>query len=243
MSHLIDVMFLDANEMVSQIDDFGVANIDSTTSSTTFIINNNNCIENICHTYWRPSDSLIKILRSLYENDYAQYPCIPCSYYSRLLYPHSTKWIVRDETTVYPFQLSVPETPLTTHPCNPAKIAVCSSCKSRPNNRINHVLAPIPACIQDVPYAKRKYLSPIYLHTSLGRSVGANPFVEYRSLNFFQLLEELRTGRISDASWKMLEAKHLQYSSVNNSIICSALQPLSVINSQLNELTFRCAIC
>ena len=34
----------------------------------------------------------------------------------------------------------------------------------------------------DVPYSKRKYLSPIYLHTSLGRSAGANPFVEYRSL-------------------------------------------------------------
>ena len=33
-----------------------------------------------------------------------------------------------------------------------------------------------------VPYAKRKYLSPVYLHTSLGRSAGANPFVEYRSL-------------------------------------------------------------
>src|SRR6185436_20720853 len=34
----------------------------------------------------------------------------------------------------------------------------------------------------NVPYAKRKYLSPVYLHTSLGRSAGTNPFVEYRSL-------------------------------------------------------------
>lgn len=72
--------------------------------------------------------------------------------------------------------------PLTTHPNNPSKIAVCRNCKSHPNTRINHRLAPIPACITDVPYAKRKYLSPIFLHTSLGRSVGANPFVEYRSL-------------------------------------------------------------
>ena len=40
----------------------------------------------------------------------------------------------------------------------------------------------IPQCIHNVPYAKRKYLSPIYLHTSLGRSAGTNPFVEYRSL-------------------------------------------------------------
>src|SRR5438128_2385100 len=34
----------------------------------------------------------------------------------------------------------------------------------------------------NVPYDKRKYLSPVYLHTSLGRSAGTNPFVEYRSL-------------------------------------------------------------
>ena len=47
--------------------------------------------------YWRPSHSLYKILRSLYENDYAQFPCIPCSYCSRMVYPHSAKWIVRDE--------------------------------------------------------------------------------------------------------------------------------------------------
>ena len=31
-------------------------------------------------------------------------------------------------------------------------------------------------------HAKQIYLSPIYLHTSLGRSAGTNPFVEYRSL-------------------------------------------------------------
>ena len=33
----------------------------------------------------------------------------------------------------------------------------------------------------NVPYGKRKYLSPVYLHTSLGRSAGTNPFVEYRA--------------------------------------------------------------
>src|SRR6185312_12974529 len=46
-----------------------------------------------------------------------------------------------------------------------------------------YALAEIPQCIHDVPYAKGKYLSPVYLHTSLGRSAGgANPFVEYCSL-------------------------------------------------------------
>ena len=64
MSHLVDTF--DANEVVSQIDDFWLANINSTTSSTreAFIINdnNNNCIQNI---YFPPSDSLLKILHSI----------------------------------------------------------------------------------------------------------------------------------------------------------------------------------
>ena len=55
------------------------------------------------------------------------------------------------------------------------KIAVCSGCKSHPNGQLSHRLASMPTCIED-------YLSPVYLHTSLGRSAGANPFVEYRSL-------------------------------------------------------------
>jgi len=42
-------------------------------------------------SYWRPSDALRRTLRTLYEKDYAQFPCIPCSYCSRLLYPHSVK--------------------------------------------------------------------------------------------------------------------------------------------------------
>ena len=37
---------------------------------------------------------------------------------------------------------------------------------------------------------KRKYLSPIFLHTSLGCSASANPFIEYRSLTG-QRIEEI----------------------------------------------------
>jgi len=73
MSHLINVMFLDVNESVSRIDDFWLTtNVNSTARTTheNFInnTNNNNQVDDTCHhTYWRPSDSLRKILRSLYE--------------------------------------------------------------------------------------------------------------------------------------------------------------------------------
>jgi len=132
--------------------------------------------------YWRPSNELKKILRLLYEEDYAQFPCVPCSYCSRLLYPQSVKWVTRNNDITYPLEMLFPEISLTVNPRNPTKIAVCDGCKSNSNNRTSLPLAPIPQCIHDVPYAKRKYLSPVYLHSSLGRSVGTNPFVEYRSL-------------------------------------------------------------
>ena len=62
---------------------------------------------------------------------------------------------------------SFPETPLTLHPNDPTKIAVCSGCKSHPNGQLSRRLASIPTCIEYIPYAKRKYLSPVYLNGSI----------------------------------------------------------------------------
>ena len=70
--------------------------------------------------------------------------------------------------TVYPLEISFPEINLTTNPRNPTKVAVCDGCKSNSNSRVCLALTQIPQCIHNVPYAKRKYLSPISLHTSLG---------------------------------------------------------------------------
>ena len=162
MSQIIDIVYLDANEMTFSVDDSHFAIVNSTTCSLPLEATVNDNID--IQLYWRPSDTLHKILRSLYEDDYAQFPCIPCSYCTRLLYPHSTKWLVRDDTIIYSFHFTFSEMPLTIHPRNPAKIAVCSNCKSHQNNRINYVLAPIPACIQDVPFAKRSIFL-LYIYT------------------------------------------------------------------------------
>ena len=99
-----------------------------------------------------------------------------------LLYPLSAKWVTRDNNIIYPLETSFPEINLTNNPRNPTKVAVCDGCKSNSNNRVCLPLTQIPQCIHNVPYAKRKYLSPIYLHTSLGRSAGTNPFVECHHL-------------------------------------------------------------
>ncbi|HEY9492398.1 MAG TPA: hypothetical protein VIP56_10470, partial [Nitrososphaeraceae archaeon] len=59
-----------------------------------------------------------------------------------------------------------------------------SSCKSKPKRIYPPYLFPIPPEIQIILLAKRKYLSPIYLHSSLGRTPGINPFSEYRSVRY-----------------------------------------------------------
>src|SRR5205814_9482482 len=50
---------------------------------------------------------------------------------------------------------------------------------------------------------------PLFLHS---------PQRQLSDGNFLRLLEEVRIGKISDASWEMLEAKHLQYSNVTSSM-------------------------
>ena len=167
MSCITDVFSLDADETVFNMNDnLWLTHVDTNnTASAPFhepsTSSNNELAENNNYSYWRPCTALCRILNYLTNDDFAQFPCIPCSYCSRLIYPHSTKWIIRDETIRYPFELSFPETSLTSHPNNSTKIAVCSGCKSHPDGWLSRKLAPIPTCIKDVPYAKRKYLSPV----------------------------------------------------------------------------------
>ncbi|CAG8611979.1 15971_t:CDS:2 [Gigaspora rosea] len=53
---------------------------------------------------------------------------------------------------------------------------------SNPNRNYPLYLLRTLSEISSVPLEKHKYLSPIFLHCSLGRTPGANPFSEYRSL-------------------------------------------------------------
>ena len=46
--------------------------------------------------YWHPSSQLIKKLRFLHEKAYAQFPCAPCCYCGRLLYPLKAVWVCEE---------------------------------------------------------------------------------------------------------------------------------------------------
>ena len=125
MSRVINIFSLDVNEIVFNINDnpwLTNTNNNPVTSSSLHEASNNTNNELLGGTNnscWCPSTTLQKILQQLYNDDYAQFPCVPCAYCSRLLYPNSIKWITRDEHTLillnYPFQIHLLFLILTIH--------------------------------------------------------------------------------------------------------------------------------
>ena len=98
-----------------------------------------------------------------------------------------TNWIDYDTTEEYTLPIAFPNTKIVTRKNNrgKTKIAVCSSCKSERTHRYPPILSPIPEEINAIPMTYRKNLSPIHMNCTLGRSLGSNPYTNYRHLQGF----------------------------------------------------------
>jgi hypothetical protein len=144
---------------------------------------------------WKPSRRLQKKLPQLFNDHYNQFPCIPCVYCGQLLYPAKATWVAQKDLSTYALFQLYPSISIedVTHP-SARKLPTCHCCKL-PSTRLQiSRLAEIPQAINNVPYGKRKYLSPIFLHSSLGRSTNANAYTEYRSIvGTMGLSKNLRT--------------------------------------------------
>ncbi|GES97445.1 Pif1-like helicase domain-containing protein [Rhizophagus clarus] len=136
---------------------------------------------------WNPSKKLLNLKNHFNENILTQYPCVPCSYCSRLQYPTKAKWELYDESIQYPLKVvyqNISQVKLIFHTddTKPKRIATCPSCY----NSNNHIKIPIPDPIPDeiynVPLYHRIYLSPIHLSCSLGRASNTNAYTNYRHL-------------------------------------------------------------
>jgi DNA replication protein DnaC len=151
--------------------------INNNTTTTSFIDSN--------HQPWRPSKSLENLIEKFNNLILYQYPCIPCSYCTRLLYPIECRWENYNQNKTYPLEeCNYPNITLIFHPKNTSilKIAICSSCKNSHTRRNPPKYDPIPIEIQNVPLHHRIYLSPIHLSCSLGRTSGSNNYTTYRHL-------------------------------------------------------------
>ena len=107
---------------------------------------------------WTPSTKFSKLLDKFNSNILNQFPCAPCAFCGRLMYPQKCEWLPYDDNYLYPLleanPESQPESLLTFHTSLPKRIAVCSSCKN-PNNRYAFpFLHPIPNEIQAIPINK-----------------------------------------------------------------------------------------
>ena len=55
-------------------------------------------------TPWNPSKKLSNLHKTFQQTILNQFPCLPCSNCSYLLYPEKAKWIQYDENILYPFK-------------------------------------------------------------------------------------------------------------------------------------------
>ncbi|CAG8830672.1 23494_t:CDS:1 [Gigaspora margarita] len=131
-------------------------------------------------TPWIISTKMKEIITEFENTTLSQFPCIPCSICSKFMYLEKSSWIQQDPFISYSFAKYIP---LVTNPIPPTnRIAICQLYKSDPNYNYPLYLVPTPTEIESVLLEKRKYLSLIFLYCSLGRTSGANPFSEYRTL-------------------------------------------------------------
>ena len=172
---------LEEYESIIQFNELNDLN-DSYETDVSMEISNQHPPSNNIITPWNPSKKLSNLHKSFQQTILNQFPCLPCSNCSYLLYPDKAKWIPYNENILYSFKAAFPRSKLAFHPRLPARVAVCSACKNNPSRIFPQYLHPIPLEIQAIPLGKRKYLSPVYLHSSLGRTPGVNPFNEYRSI-------------------------------------------------------------
>ena len=133
---------------------------------------------------WQPNTRLRKLHTQFQNTILYQHPCTPCVYCEKLLYPTKAQWIPYDNHFVYPIEEHYPHIELIIRSKNSQLlISVCNKCKSK-NQVITHLpLHPIPQEILAIPIMHRRFLSPVFLHCSLGRATGENPFSEYRILS------------------------------------------------------------
>lgn len=180
-------------------------------------------------TFWIPSTKFLKLLDNFNSTILNQFPCASCAFCGRLMYPLKCQWLLYEDSYQYPLLQAYPECQseslLTFHTRPPKRIAVCSSCKNPSTRYAFPFLYPIPSEIQAVPLKKRMYLSPVFIHCSLGRNSGSSSiYTEYRTLtgtmNFSKNMRSLTL--YSGMLGAYLEENPSNYSWLDNTLIEAA---------------------
>jgi len=96
------------------------------------------------------------------------------------MYPEKSKWISKNDNFTYPLIRNYPNLSLIFNPnLLNNRILICDACYKNLSRNYPPYLYFIPPKIESIPLWKRKYLSPIYLYSFLGRTHNTNNYTTY----------------------------------------------------------------
>ena len=133
--------------------------------------------------HWRPSKELQSLQDKFNEKILMQFPSILCAFCSILMFPTNAKWIQKEDNRIYPLTLVFSNEEPVEHINNSSKVAICSTCKDLRLRRSPPNIVEIPSEIERVPLHYRRWLSPVFLSCSLGRTPNSNSYTNYRTLS------------------------------------------------------------
>src|SRR6266542_6770964 len=111
-----------------------------------------------------------------------QFPSVPCSFCSILMFPTNAKWIQKEDNRIYPLTLVFSDEELVQHINDSSKIAVCCSCKNLRLYRSPLNIIETLSEIERILIYYQCWLSPVFLSYSLGRIPNSNSYTNYRIL-------------------------------------------------------------
>src|SRR6185295_2789968 len=148
-------------EFLPEPNDWHAAHTASSSYSTVLSSNTTTSAVYTPRIPWHPTAKFTKSISKLHTDHYLQFPCLICVFCGRLLYAEKAKWILYNTSIRYPISVFYPDYQPQLHSQLPARIPCCPTCMS-PSTRLSlPCLADIPQVIHNVPYHKRRYLSPV----------------------------------------------------------------------------------
>jgi hypothetical protein len=112
------------------------------------------------------------------------FPDTPCAYCGTLLLPRNVYWILAEDNRIYPIEEILEQPPQIRTIAGSSNVAVCKKCRVTPQEPIAG--GPWPLILLDLPQHSRMFLSPLTINTNLGRTQGAqaylNPYTTYRTV-------------------------------------------------------------
>jgi hypothetical protein len=154
--------------------------------------------------YWRPNKKLQSLQDRFNEKILMQFPSVPCSFCSILMFPTNAKWIQKDDNRTYPLTLIFPDEEPVEHINDPSKIAVCSSCKDlRLRRSPPNIVAPY--VFKSISW---NLFMPLFL---------TKPRRQSEDIEFFEILQQIRFNQLTSESREKLKAKVVTPSNNNKS--------------------------